>query len=153
MSNINVALSTSKYCLSIGSDEYQKLDIPICVASQGILMYGGNNSENEAIEHQLCETTLSMAKMVSIDTEKRTVFIGVDPADLETALVDYEEPNASETALSFFKRWKELDGIMLFEFQVIGNTGNFRYAIRGLWVRDHWDFIKALPSGQTHIVS
>lgn len=149
MSNISVALSSMRHCVAASYPINE--DTPVCVVFQSLLMFGGLN--NEHLEHQFCEIARKMARVVSVDPDKKTVFVGVDADDEESGLVVYQELNENnDFARSFFEQWRVLKK-MLFEFQVFGNNKDCRYVIRGLWVEDHWESLDSIPFPKTIIIT
>lgn len=138
MSDINVALTTTKHI--VVSDKpvpgLKETNTPICTANMGMGMFGFS-SDLEREESNLANICFKMAKQVFIDSEKKYVFIGKDPQDPETALVEYTEEDSHIYAEEFFKQWDTLR-TMLFEFTLFDMEGNARFTIKGLWDNDKW---------------
>jgi len=89
MTTIAVMLSTTKYTLEsdIPIDLLKKSDLPVCVAEMGLMMFGFSK-EMEVEEHHMAQTCLQMCKQVHVDSKTRYVFIGEDPIDPESGLVE-----------------------------------------------------------------
>lgn len=139
MSNINVALSTTKHILAIdkGSpDDVQKMNTPVCSANIyiGLMGYGPQLEREEARLAELCKR---MAKQVFIDPVKKYLFVGEDPRILETGLVEYTEKESHQYATDFFEQWEKYHA-MLFEFVVLDMDGKTRFALKGLWWENKW---------------
>lgn len=147
MSGLNVALSTTDY-LAVGSEALKELSLPVCVADMSMGLFGFPNVEN--FEHFCSEICKDMAKTVVINSEKHTVFIGEDPSDEDSALVFFDEEPKDQYGKAFYSRWDECQ-ILLFEFQIKG-TGEDRFCIRGLWVKDHWQFLTVNPSSSVEVI-
>ena len=151
--NINVMLSTTKYTLK--SDipiEFMTIsDIPVCVAEAALGLLGFSTGL-ELFEHQMAASCVEMAKTVHIDSKTNFVFIGEDPAFLETGLVEYTNDINKPQTESFFKRWDELH-IMLFEFTLFGQNGEARFAIKGLWDKTKWDSLEVIANQTIKTVS
>ena len=159
MSDIHVALTTTGHTVVMqdASEEFLKVtkdaDIPVCVANIGLGMFGfGINAEQ--FELRWAQICIEMAKTVQIDTKKKTVFVGKDPTDTDTGLVEYTELGQNNIcADDFFRRWNETH-TMVFEFSAFNLNGESRFAIKGLWMRDHWHGELTILSGETlHVLS
>jgi len=147
MSGINVSLSTTDY-IAIGSEALKELSIPICVADMSMSLFGFPNVEN--FEHFCSKICMEMAKTVVINSEKHTVFIGEDPSDEDSALVFFDEEPTDQYGKAFYTRWDECQ-TLLFEFQLKG-TGEDRFSIRGLWVKDRWQYLIVSPTGKVEVI-
>ena len=135
MSIISVSLSAIETC---------GREISVCVAKQSLGVIGKNASLEERFINDMSKTCLEMAKEVSIDTRRGIVFIGVDPKDNKTALVDYVS-RADKNSIRFFDIF-ERNRVMLFEYQVYGVNNDVLFVVKGLWVEDRWYAIEVYPS-------
>lgn len=157
MSDINVALTTTGHTVAVqDASEFLKVtkdaDIPVCVANIGLGMFGfGINAEQ--FELRWAQICIEMAKTVQVDVEKKTVFVGEDPTDTNTGLVEYTELGQGLCASDFFRRWNETH-TMVFEFSALNLKGDPLFAIKGIWMQDHWHDELTILSGETlHILS
>ena len=156
MSDIKVALSSTGYTLQFdGPPELLELlkshNYPVCVADMGMALIGWTNGL-EREELRLAELCKEMAKTVFVDSEKRYVFIGEDPEDPETRLVEYTNNDAiNHCSDSFFKQWDLLKSLFM-EFNVIGPQEPL-FTIRGLWTANEWKFLEIYPHANITIVS
>lgn len=137
MSGITVTLTTTKY--SIASDDesigLQTLDYPICVADF-YMISTSSQSERERFEHQWSQIAQTMAKIVVIDSEKNSIYIGDQPVCSDNALVEYSIEQKNKYEEHFFKRWQQTEK-MLFEFTVKSENGTL-FSLNGLWLKDKW---------------
>lgn len=140
--DLNVALTTSKF---MNSSDVQWNNIPVCVVncSFGFFNFGIDLEREENKLANLCE---SMAKTVYIDSSKKFVFIGKDPKDPDTALVEYTEKNSNPYEHEFFVRWDKLH-ILIFEFTVYNlnkdlKSDDIRFVLKGIWRLNHWSHLK-----------
>ena len=148
MSEISVALTSTRFLITTESnfpDEIRYSNIPVCIAEMGLHFFGG---PDEILEHSLSQICLDMAKIVKIDPETKSIFIGANPDEETTGLVIYQEQKDSDCSVEFFSRWKETK-IMVFEFGVAGESMSF--AINGLWKDGKWDFINIGHKQKWHI--
>lgn len=157
MDDIQVALTTTKHVVVLQNasevllNSTRDADIPVCVANTALGMYGPS-SDVEEFELRGAQICVKMAKITQIISDKKTVFIGEDPSDLETALVDYTEQGNSVCANDFFKRWDETHSL-LFEFSVFDLMGVSRFSVKGIWAEGCWQRKLTITSNETlHIV-
>jgi len=153
MSDINVMLSTTKFTLAaetptgdpISPGMLGLLNMPVCLADMAMALLGFGNVEAE--ELKLANLCQAMAKIVVVDSKKRTVFIGEDPRKPNTDLVDYEDIVRGECSNEFFRRWEETQE-MFFQFTLNDIKGVSRFCIRGIWSKGKWAHleIKGTPT-------
>lgn len=152
MSSIRVALTTTKYVANsmVPEEKLKRDNIPVCVAECGMAVFAG--PDKEYMEHVIAQGCKKMAKTVSIDSRNRTVFIGEDPRDLQSALVEYKEEGTSDYCKSFFERWDDLN-VLVFIFQNTDVSSNScAFCLRGIWVNNHWESLDVFTSSNIHIV-
>jgi len=143
---LKVSLTTSKYIASNDSTDFKKDDLPICVTESSIGFFNfGVDLERE--ENNLANLCKSMARTVYIDSSKNYLFIGENPRDSETALVEYiEERPDNIFAQHFFNRWDKLH-VMMFEFSIYSlnkkmEQNDLNFVLKGLWDLNHWYTLK-----------
>ena len=83
-----------------------------CVARTMLGLFMGSESEREKYEFKFSEICKSMAKTVFVDCDDRCVFIGENPEDDESALVEYHDMKNDMYSKSFFKRYCLFGGQM-----------------------------------------
>jgi hypothetical protein len=151
MSDINVALTTTRYIVQSDTD-FPKFEIPICVATVGLGMLGFSPHEFEREEHNFSQICMNMAKIVHIDIEKQWVFIGEVPTDVETGLIDYTELRKTNFTQSFFQCWERLRTIYM-EFQLFNPLAKNKYlfVLNGIWDKNHWVHKNIIPEPRLHI--
>lgn len=141
-------MSSSKHAILTNIPELEERDIAICCAYMGCGMFGfGADKEKE--EHRLSLLCKEMAKTVAIS--KPDVFIGEDPKDLNSALVEYREEKQTPITESFFTQWEQYK-LMLMEFQLVDLQGNPIFVLRGLWDKDHWQGLDIYPEANITVV-
>lgn len=138
--NMSVILSTSKYVADKRFSELcglKNMHFPICIAKMIFLFY----NINEKVEHDISQSIKNMAELVSIDSTRKTIYIGKKEKCL--GLLDYKEEGNHEQANDFFSLWNKTD-CLLFEQQVfIGDT--LIFSLLCFWIEDSWLFKKILP--------
>jgi hypothetical protein len=142
--NIAVMISTTRYTLQsdLPIEFMRNSDLPVCVVEMGIGMFGFSTSL-EPYELHMANECMKMAKTVHIDSKTGYVFIGEDPANPETGLVEYTDDVHKPQTENFFKRWDELH-MMIFEFTVFGQSGQARFAIKGFWDKTKWHSLEII---------
>lgn len=128
---IIVALTTTKHTLMASeglTDEWKTYNTPICAVDM-IVPLGRNK--------QLKRICMNMAKKVHIDTEEKSVYIGVNRHQPNKGLVEYTEKSPHEFANDFFRQWEKIH-TMIFEFVVMYEDKRVRFALTGLWQHDRW---------------
>lgn len=147
MNNITVFLTTTKWTVATNNINQQMLinmDIPVCCTQIRMQSYGFNPSENEQAEHLYATIIQKMAKQVVIDSKSQTVFIGENPEDMETALIEYTEQK-------FFERWDEVKSLIL-EFTVFGNSNTPIICLKGIWNKNCWTELEIVPTNKIEII-
>lgn len=154
MSDIRVSLTSTGYLKEYGGGEHSetliwKNNIPVCVAEFGMMMFGG---DREWFEHTLAQSMLRMAKVIQIDVDSKSLFIGEDPHKEDTGLVVYRECNSSnEYAKEFFRRWSEVESLVM-QLHVFGAGHEVMFSIVGLWVKGAWHHLDIKSKGSIFIV-
>ena len=146
MSDITVVLSTTKSIIASDlPDEkgVKDLDCPVICASMGLGLSGfGTGLEQE--EHKLAQICKEMAKTVLVSSPR--VFIGEDPSQGDTALIEYFVENSDNSIYQhFFEQYAKMK-MLFMEFQVFGIGGKPIFSLKGLWVTDCWKFLDVYPS-------
>lgn len=155
MSDIKVALSSTKHIVKMEGPEeltalIQEKDFPICTADMGMELYGwGKDLERE--ELHIAEMCKDMAKTVFVDLKTRYVFVGENPADPETGLIEYTDNVNGHCSDSFFQQWGLLNSMFL-EFNVVSIKGPM-FTLRGLWIIDSWKFLDIFTHANITVVT
>lgn len=152
MSTIDVYLTTSKWTQILNVNDIDIVNIPICVAKIGMLLFGFNPHEKEESDHKWSDVCRIMAQYVVVDTIKRSIYIGEHKDAIpDTGLVEFQSQSKSEYANHFFKRWIETK-TLLFEFTVIDITQQPSFCLRGLWLNDSWQSLHVVPTNNLTII-
>ena len=154
--NLKVALTSTKHISASESIDHMLLmwekDIPVCSAIIGFACFGGGASDKEKEELFFADICKTMAKTVFIDEEKKWVFVGENPKDSETGLIDYTEKGETEFSKSFFERWKATR-TMLMEFSTYDPIAKeFLFCITGLWISDKWFDLQICPTPRLIVI-
>ena len=152
MSNLTVVLSTTKNILvsDLPNEKMIKdIDVPLLCASMTIGMFGFG-PQMERMEHHMAETCKGMAKVVSISKPK--VFVGEDPSQEETALIDYTSELITPVEQNFFDQYDKKK-MLFMEFQVFGNSNNPIFSLKGLWTVDYWHNLDICPANSFSFIS
>jgi hypothetical protein len=111
----------------------KEMDVPICVARIGIISFPENNGEDIFPFAEICK---NMVKTLSIENNK--VFVGENPMDMNTALIEYEKNDKNPMDKEFFDRYA-ITKMMLLEFEVFNPVnGKISFCVKGLWDKDTW---------------
>jgi len=153
---LKVSLTTSKFSpYSIDVDQTQQehqsfvdLNIPVCVSEYYLEIY--SSSRKELIEHIASIAAKEVMKEVFIDVLKKSIFVGVDHNNENTGVIIYNVLNQNKYEAEFFKRWQETKHLMV-EHQVLDLSKRSLFAIKGLWIKDHWDRLEIFPSSRITI--
>lgn len=152
MSQITVSLSSTQHITQSDSSEilssFHKLDIPVCAAEIGLGLFGFSERDELGVA-SLC---LDMAKTVFIDIKKRYVFIGQDPQDTNSALIEYTEQLNNSFTESFFKRWS-LTHHLILNFNCVDFKGVSVFCIQGLWAIYYWKYLDIAPGSKITVIS
>jgi hypothetical protein len=114
-------------------------------------MFNSTPQELEIFEHQWSEIAKDMAKIVVINSEKCTLYIGEEPENENGALIQYGEKEPGEHAKNFFKRWEETKQMML-EFNIIGHKNETLFCLKGLWSDNEWKFLNVVGTSKISII-
>jgi len=105
MSDLSVILSTTKNILVSDIPNEQQIknfDVPLLCTSMGIGMFGFG-PQMEHMEHRMAEICKETAKTVFIS--KPRVFVGEDPSQENTALIEYSAEPTSTLEQNFFEQY------------------------------------------------
>lgn len=106
--------------------------------------------ELETIEFRWAKIMKEMAKLVLIDSNKKTVYIGEESEN--SGLIEYTEQTGSEYSKHFFERWDQTQTLML-EFIIYDKNNKPITCLKGLWDINHWDYLDFFPTNNIQIVS
>lgn len=85
----------------------------------------------------LSQVVLTGLKQVDINSNLRSVFVGVDKNDESTAAVQYTPVQDTPYVKAFFDRWDETHA-MIFEYSIRNRYDTLIVCIQGFWAKDSW---------------
>jgi len=146
MSNVTVALTTTRHIVDQEESDADivRQNIPICVAAMSVGLIG----DVEHMEMATSQALLGSCKVVHVDSGRRSIFIGEDPDQPESGILEYtEERPDNQMAADFFTRW-DVTHQMVLEFQVWNysieerKSTDIRFALMGYWAADRWLYLR-----------
>jgi len=156
MSDIKVVLTTTKHIVraNLAPEDlikYRDCNIPMCVAEMNMSLFGfGSKLERQELNFaQLC---MNMCKVIQIDSKARHVFIGEDPLEITTGLIEYTDDIRDHKTDDFFSQWEKLNTLLM-EYQVNDPVKKDSiFCVKGLWLKSFWHQLEILPGGKTLVI-
>lgn len=146
--DFKVALTTSSYTvITDGGDNTTEIDlmiedVPACVCE---LKADFPIRVSLKYKIRLKQTLLSYLKVLEINSDLRSIFIGLDPEDDLTSLVEHHSFESTPRTDNFFKRWDEAH-ILMFQYTIRREQDDcVIVCMRTIYKNDQWQgtiFIK-----------
>jgi len=116
-------------------------DIPVCSACH-VLDLPSNLGDSTLV--RIRRVLLTGLRHVNVNSDLRSIYIGIDEYDEDTATVLYKAHKDSPHINAFFDRWEEIQ-TMLFEHTLKDINNNIIACVQGWWVKDSWLKLSIIP--------